>query len=161
MSSFETIFNDPEKAMAIIFHMTNSHEIAAQTITDIHKSIIKATDTVNQTHKFLDKLVWMEIPQNMLTNIEMARDARESFANTLSNSEAERVDYDNYMMEMYSLTLELCTIGQQVSAVIGNTDEFQIDHLIPNRESFFKEVYDLFTQLSFQSKDEVQEYANL
>jgi Icc-related predicted phosphoesterase len=161
MSNIESIFNDPEKAMAIIFHMTNSHEIAAQTITDLHKSIIKATDTVNQTHKFLDKLVWMEIPQNMLANIEMARDARESFANLLSNLEAERVDYDNYMMEIYSLTLELCTIGQQVSAVIGNTDEFQIDHLIPNRESFFKEVYDLFTELSFQSKDEVQEYANL
>jgi Icc-related predicted phosphoesterase len=161
MSNIESIFNDPEKAMAIIFHMTNSHEIAAQTITDLHKSIIKATDTVKQTHKFLDKLVFMEIPQNMLANIEMARDARESFANLLSNLEAERVDYDNYMMEMYSLTLELCTIGQQVSAVIGNTDEFEIDHLIPNRKSFFKEVYDLFTELSFQSKDEVQEYASL
>jgi Icc-related predicted phosphoesterase len=161
MANIESIFNDPEKAMAIIFHMTNSHEIAAQTITDIHKGIIQATDIVKQTYKFLDKLVFMEIPQNMLTNIEMARDARESFANLLSNLEAERVDYDNYMMEMYSLTLELCTIGQQVSAVIGNTDEFGIDDIIPNRESFFKEVYNLFTELSFQSKDEVQQYASL
>ena len=61
MSSFETIFNNPEKAMAIIFHMTSSHEIAAQTITDIHKGILKATEIVNQTSNFLEKLNWMKM----------------------------------------------------------------------------------------------------
>jgi hypothetical protein len=161
MSSFETIFNNPEKAMAIIFHMTSSHEIAAQTITDIHKGILKATEIVNQTSNFLEKLNFMKIPQSMIENLEKANNARDSFANILENLKAERIDYDKYIMEIYSLTLELCTIGQQITAVIGNTDEFGIDHLFPNRESFFKEIYDLFTELSFQSKDVVQEYASL
>jgi CRISPR/Cas system-associated endonuclease Cas3-HD len=161
MANIEIIFNDPEKAMAIIFHMTNSHEIAVQTITDINKSMFKATSVVNKLDEFLEKINLLQIPKTMLENIEMARDARESFANTLSNSEAERVDYDNYIMEMYSLILEACTIGQQIAASIGNTDEYEIDHLIPNRESFFNEVYDLFQQLATQTKDEVKEYAIL
>jgi hypothetical protein len=161
MSNFETIFNNPEKAMAIIFHMTNSHEIAAQTITDIHKGILKVTDIVDQTSNFLEKLNFLEIPKAMLNNLEQANNARESFADVLSKFEAERADYDNYMMEIYSLTLDLCTIGQQITAAFGNTDEFGIDNLMPNRESFFKEVYDLFTELSFQSRDVVKEYAIL
>lgn len=161
MSNFETIFNNPEKAMAIIMHMTNSHEIAAQTITDIHKGILKVTDIVNETSNFLEKLNFLQIPQSMLNNLEQANNARESFADTLSKSEAERADYDKYIMEIYSLTLELCTIGQQVTASIGNNNEFGIDDLMPNRESFFKEVYDLFTELSLQTRDVVKEYAIL
>jgi hypothetical protein len=116
MSNFETIFNNPEKAMAIIFHMTSSHEIAAQTVTDIHKGILKATEIVNQTSNFLEKLNFMQIPQTMLKNLEKANNARDSFANVLENLKAERVDYDKYIMEIYSLTLELCIIGQQITA---------------------------------------------
>lgn len=161
MANIESIFDNPEKAMAIILHMTNSHEVAAQTITDVNKGILVAMQYANQTEKYMEKLNFLQVPQSMLENIQNILDIRESFGQTLSEFKAERADYDNYIMEVYSSILELCTIGQQIAASMANTDEYDIDDLIPNRESFFKEVYDLFHELATQTKDQVKEYANL
>ena len=162
MSSIETIFNNPDKAMAILVHMSKSHEIAVETITEIHKVVLMAVDIVNEQRNFLEKINELNIPQEMLDNVQNAIEVREQFANFLLSGNAERINYDKYMMNIYSFVLEACSIGQRFAALMGNSnDQFNVRDHILNFDTIFKEIYDMFHELAEQSREQIKEYANL
>lgn len=162
MPDMTTLFNNPDKAMAILMHLSKSHEVAVLTITELNKELFKATSIANQERNFLEKLNEINIPQSMLDNVEAAIDARENFAKFLLSGNAKRVDYDSYMMEMYSFVIDACAIGQQLVSLMGNSnDQFNVRDIIADFDTIFKHVYDLFQQLLVLSVEQVKEYASL
>lgn len=161
MSNVENLFNNPTKALAIIAHLSSNHEVVATTITELHKQLIDATSIANELDNFLNKLNEMQIPTTMLNNLQVAITERQKMQNLLNNNEVNRVDLDLYIMQVFSLVDELCSIGQQVVALVGNNDEFNLEHIVVDYHTVFITLYNLFHEVALHTSELVKEYGSL
>jgi len=161
MSPIENLFNEPTKALAIIAHLSKNHEIVATTITELHMQLINATSTANQLDNFLQKLNDMQIPKNMFNNLEAAISERQKMENLLDNNEISRADLDLYIMETFSLTDDLCSIGQQFVTLVGKNDQFNLQNIVVNFDTIFVKLYNLFHEVALTTFELVKEYGSL
>lgn len=161
MSNIESLFNNPTKALSIIAHMSSNHEIVATTITELHKQLIDATSIANELDNFLKKLNEMQIPTSMLNNLQAAITERQKMQNLLDNDSVNRVDLDLYIMQVFSLVDELCSIGQQVVTLVGKNDDFNLQHIVIDYDTVFITLYNLFHEVALTTSELVKEYGSL
>jgi hypothetical protein len=159
MSKENPIFNNPEKAMAIVSHFANTHEMVVESITEMCKeSIIHLLPVFDE---FMDNLGELSIPSRMLNNVENVEFIRNAMNNLIEKGNASRYDYDLFVMNMLDSIRDVISIGIDQANLVFKTYAFQMSETVDNVDLIREEFISLFDKVTNKMLRLTKEYASL
>ena len=159
MKNPEPIFNNSEKAMAIVSHFANTHEMVVESITDMCKeSIIHLLPVFDE---FMDNLAELSIPIRMLNNVENVEFVRNAMNDLIEKGNASRYDYDLFVMNMLDSIRDVVSIGIDQTNLVFKTYAFQMSETVDNVDLIREEFISLFDRVTNKMLRLTKEYASL
>jgi hypothetical protein len=159
MSDKDTMFNNPEKAFAIIMHLGQAHEVIVESIADMCKSsLIPLLPVIDN---FMSDLDALSIPEKMMDNITNTNEIRENLANVIESGNDSRYHYDLYVMEITDSIRNLISIGLQQTNLIFNDYSIELSNTVEDVEQTGDEFRELLSTALNQAIDLSKQYAHL
>jgi hypothetical protein len=159
MSKENPIFNNQEKAMAIVNHFADTHEMVVESITEMCKeSIIHLLPVFDD---FMDNLGELSIPSRMLNNVENVEFIRNAMNNLIEEGNVSRYDYDLFVMNMLDSIRDVVSIGIDQANLVFKTYAFQMSETVDNVDLIREEFITLFDKVTNKMLHLTKAYASL
>jgi hypothetical protein len=159
MSKENPIFNNPEKAMAILTHYAETHEMVVESITDMCKeSFIRLLPVFDDFMAYLGDL---SIPDRMMNNCDQVEFIRNTMSDLIEQGNATRYDYDLFAMNMLDSIRDVISIGIDQTNLIFKTFAFQMSETTPNVEDIREQFIELFDKVTNKMLHLTKAYASL
>jgi len=159
MSKENSIFNNPEKAMAILTHYAETHEMVVESITDMCKeSFIRLLPVFDDFMAYLGDL---SIPDRMMNNCDQVEFIRNTMSDLIEQGNATRYDYDLFAMNMLDSIRDVISIGIDQTNLIFKTFAFQMSETTPNVEDIREQFIELFDKVTNKMLHLTKAYASL
>lgn len=159
MSKENPIFNNTEKAMAILSHYATTHEMVVQSITDMCKeSMIKLLPVFDD---FIHHIGELSIADRMINNLEKVELIRNTMSDLIEQGNDSRYDYDLFAMNMLDSIRDVVSIGIDQTNLIFKTFAFQMSESVDNVDLIGEEFLDLFYKVTNKMLHLTKEYASL
>jgi hypothetical protein len=159
MSKENPIFNNPEKAMAILSHFASTHEMVVDSITEMCKeSILRLLPVFDD---FMSNLGELSIPDRMLNNVEKVEIIRNAMSDLIEEGNDSRYDYDLFAMNMFDSIRDVVSIGIDQANLIFKTFAFQMSETVEDVDLVREEFLDLFHKVNNKILRLTKEYASL